>query len=97
MFDLKLFLGFLPDEAFQGQLLQTNPYLTALFIGKEEYLQEINHQGKRYLGKHLSSFPTLDQLEDLEKHILSLLHKLAPHYPFAKNPPVLITLSTNGK
>ncbi len=97
MFDLKLFLGFAPDEVFQQELQQTNPYLISLFVGKEEYLQEISHQGKRYLGKYLPSFPTLDQLEDLEKHVVSLLNKLTPRYPFSKNPPVLVTLVSNGK
>jgi len=95
MFDLKLFLGFAPDEAFQIELQRANPYFISLFIGKAEYLQEISVQGKYYLGKHLSSFPTLDQLEVLEKHLLSLLSKLTPHYLFLKNPPVLITINGN--
>jgi hypothetical protein len=95
MFDLKVFLGFAQNELFQKELQQANPYLTSLFIGKEEYLQEIAHLGKHYLGKYLPLFPTLDQLEDLEKHLLSLLHKLAPHYPFANTPPVLVILDGN--
>jgi hypothetical protein len=93
MFDLKVFLGFAQNELFQKELRETNPYLTTLFIGKEEYLQEISHLGKRYLGKYLPPFPTLDQLEDLEKHLLSLLNKLAPHYPFVNTPPVLVILN----
>ena len=93
MFDLKLFLGFQTDETFSKELLQTNPYMISLFVGKEDYLQEIHLEGKRYLGKHLSSFPTLDQLEDVEKHIVSLLKQLAPRYVFAKNPPYLLTLN----
>ncbi|HEY4832670.1 MAG TPA: hypothetical protein VIH61_08950, partial [Waddliaceae bacterium] len=88
---LKLFIGFVPDEAFQTELQQTNPYLISLFIGREEYLQEIVHKGRRYLGKYLSSYPTFDQLEDMEKHVLSLLNHLAPRYPFSTNAFVLIT------
>lgn len=90
MFDLKIFLGFPRNEAFQKEIKRANPYLLSLFIGKEDYLRELDHDGLPYLGKYLPSFPTIEQLEDLEKHLVSLLHKLAPSYPFASTPPVLI-------
>lgn len=93
----RLFLGFAPDELFSQELKRANPYLVTLLIGKEEYLAEVVQRGNRYLGKYLFVHPTLDQLEDLEKHLMSLLHKLAPHYSFAKNPPVLVTVLTHGK
>lgn len=95
--DLKLFLGFSTDAAFHKELKQANPYLTSLFIGKEEYLHQVEHQGKCYLGKYLASYPTFEQLEDLEKHVLSLLNQLAPRYSFSQNPPVLVTLLDHGK
>jgi hypothetical protein len=89
---LKLFLGFALDEAFQKELNKADSYFTTLFIGKEEYLQDISHQGRCYLGKYLLSYPSLDQLEDLEKHLLSLLKRLTPRYSFTQNPLVLLTL-----
>ena len=96
MFDLKLFLGFSTDDSFQQELKLTNPYIVSQFIGREEYLHEVTYQDKYYLGKYLSVYPTPDQLEDLERHLLSLLNKLAPHYPFSDNPPVLVTIAHGG-
>lgn len=89
---LKLFLGFSPDTLFRRELEQINPYLRALFVGKEEYLEKVTFQGRDYLGKYLSSYPTLEDLDNLEKHLLSLLKQLTPSYPFSHNAPVLITL-----
>lgn len=95
MFDLKLFLGFAADEIFHKELSTTNPYLISLFVGKEGYLQEISHQGRCYLGKYFHSFPTLEHIEDLEKHLVSILRRLAPRYPFERNPLVLVTTHVN--
>lgn len=94
MFELKLFLGVHADEVFNKELQCTNPYLISLFVGKDEYLQEMEHEGKRYLGKYLNAFPTLEQIEDVEKHVLSLLSQVAPRYPYAENPPLLLTKAT---
>jgi hypothetical protein len=92
MFSLKLFLGFLADELFSKELKQANPYLVSLFFKKEQYLQEVRHEGKCFFGKSLPPFPTLEQIEDLEKHLLSLLKQVAPRYPFANNPLCVLTL-----
>jgi hypothetical protein len=92
MFNLRLFLGLQADEAFQKALQQVNPYLISIFVGKEEYLQEILHDGKCYLGKFLSPFPSLDQLTDVERHLLSLLKQVAPRFCFSERPLVLLTI-----
>jgi len=93
MFDLKLFLGFTPDAAFENELKKCNTHLVALMIDKEDYLQKIEHKSQTYLGKHISEKPTVAQLEDLEIHLLSLLQKLTPNYNFSQNPPQVITLN----
>lgn len=90
---LNLFLGLALDEEFHRELAQINPYLSSLMIGKEDYLQEAHAQGQSYLGKCLAPLPTLDQIEDLEKHVLSLLKKLVPHYSYSQNPLLLVTVS----
>lgn len=95
MLELSLFLGFSPDEAFENELEKTNPFLVSYLIGKEEFLLEIEYCNRRYLGKRIHGHPSLEQLESLEKHLLSLLEKLTPNYPFSANPPVLVTC--NGK
>lgn len=93
MFDLKLFLGFASDVAFENELNQCNPHLVAFMIDREDYLQKIEHKNQTYLGKYISVKPTVAQLEDLEIHLLSLLQKLTPNYNFSQNPPQVITLN----
>lgn len=93
MFTLKLFLGFPADDPFKKELKKANPYLVSLLIGKEEYLQEVVLHEQQYLGKYLSAYPSINQLDDLEKHLLSLLQKLTPGYPFTQNPPKLVTIT----
>jgi len=91
MFDLKLFLGIPADAEFQQALSQVNPNVLSLFMGGGDYLSEFSHNEQRYLGKPVPISPSVNQLESLEAHLLSLLRKLAPEYSFSKNPPVLVT------
>ncbi len=92
MFKLNLFLGFAGDQLFQKELNKANATLRSLLIGKKDYLEEVNCEGKSWLGKHLAEFPTLEEIEGMEKHLVSLLKKLTPNYPFSENPPRLVTL-----
>ncbi|MCH9625709.1 MAG: hypothetical protein S4CHLAM123_08870 [Chlamydiales bacterium] len=93
MFDLKLFLGFTPDTAFENELKKCNTHLIGLLIDQEDYLQKIEYKNQTYLGKLIAAKPTVAQLEDLEIHLLSLLQKLTPNYNFSQNPPQVITLN----
>ncbi len=45
------------------------------------YLTETEENGTRFLGKQLSPLTSLEELENTQAHILSLLKKLAPSYP----------------
>ncbi len=85
----------MPDDCFQRELKKANPYFVSLLIGKKEYLQTVVHHGNQYLGKFFESNPTLDQIHDTERHLLSLLQTLTPNYPFKSNPPKLVTV-VNG-
>lgn len=91
MFQLKLFLGIPSNEALQKELARANPCLRSLFMGGGDYLTEITHSQQRYIGKPIPLSIPVNQLENLEEHILSLLRKLTPEYAFSKNPPVLVT------
>lgn len=90
MFDLQLFLGFPPDTAFERLVSRVNPSLLSLFLEGGDYLSEFSHKNRRYLGKPVPLSTSINQLENLEIHLLSLLRKLAPEYPFSNNPPVLV-------
>lgn len=87
---LNLFLGLTQDPLFQRELKQANSYYVNLMIGKPEYLHILHYQEKQYLGRFFESYPSLDHIQDLEKHLLSLLHILTPSYPFKDNPLKLI-------
>lgn len=90
-----LFLAIERDQPFEEALQSANPHLVKLLIGQKVYLEEIELKGRNYLGKHSPSQPTLDELEDLEKHLISLLNRLTPRYAFLHNRPMLLTLFNN--
>lgn len=94
--ELKLFLGLPLDPTFEWEMRKSNPYLVSMLTTTGPYLQKIEINNKKYLGKFLSPTPHLSEIDLLEVHILSLLRKIAPHYLFATNPPVLIPHMIHG-
>lgn len=82
MFKLDLFLGIHIDVELKTALSLANPHLVALFLTGGDYLSELSHENQHYIGKPLPPSPTLSQLESIEIHLLSMIKKLAPHYPF---------------
>lgn len=78
----QLFLGFQVDKAYQVELDQADQILKQLFISEgDDYLQQVNHRGKKYLGKYLGERSDLQTLHDVEKNIYSLVFKLTPNFP----------------
>lgn len=83
----QLFLGFLVEEPFHSALESINPELKEVFISEDKnYLQSINLNGSRYLGKFIGEKCDLQSLHDIEKNIYSLLTKLVPDFPVEGTP-----------
>jgi hypothetical protein len=83
----QLFLGFLIDTDFQLELDRIDRDLKSLFINEgDDYLQQIDHQGKLYLGKYLGERSDLQTLHDVEINIYSLISKVTPNFPCHKQP-----------
>jgi hypothetical protein len=83
MFDLKLFFGIVIDQEMKAHLEEVSPFLkNALIQNNEDYLQEITFENVTYLGKNLGKFINAQNLDMVEKNIISLLQKLLPNYPF---------------
>jgi hypothetical protein len=82
MFDIRLFLGFEVDDTFEASLSEVNPHLIKCFFNDKtgEYLCEINHQNKRFIGKHLDTLIEVKQLSLLENNIQSIISKVVPQY-----------------
>lgn len=59
-------------------LLGASPFLVAHFTKGGDYLQEISFQDQLYLGKAAPLLASMQQLEDLEAHIRSILARLVP-------------------
>lgn len=91
-FQLKLFVGFSPDSNFEEGVEETNPHLLTLLTSGGDYLQEASYNQKRYLGKSTSSLLSVQQLENLEANVVSLLKRLVPGYPFENHPLCLLAL-----
>jgi len=93
MFFAKLFMGVVVEGAFASQFSAANPLLVALFLNPErEYLLQIKHEGKTYLGKAVSTSADLASLEQMEANIVSLLKKIVPDYPYDDMELVLFPL-----
>jgi hypothetical protein len=86
----RLFIGFPIEGTFSQLLDQVNPTLKKTFIQSEgDYLQEIGHEGRRFLGKSVEGPYEVDALELCQENVYSLLRKLAPEFPFEDHPLVL--------
>jgi hypothetical protein len=99
MFIAQLFMGVVVEGPFAAQFSAANPQLVALFLSPDrEYLLEIQHEGKRYLGKTVSKSTDLASLEQMEANIVSLLRKIVPEYAYDQMEMVIFPLvETKGK
>lgn len=96
MLDLKLFLGFQLNPTLTEHLSRAPLHLVQLFTTGGDFLCTLEQENKRYLGKFPSPSPSLEDLELLEAHVVSLLKKLAPRYPVEAEPPRLFVVHVNG-
>lgn len=83
MFEISLFLGCPVESSFAIALESVDPRIVALFIqdGDVHYLQEIIHEGKRYIGKFTEQITDIASLSLMESNIHSLLKKVVSGYP----------------
>ncbi|MBS4169130.1 hypothetical protein [Parachlamydia sp. AcF125] len=94
MLSAHLFLGFHADFQFSESLLKVNPELLKIFIQKEgDYLIEVYHREKKYLGKYVEGIADLNQLELLKENVYSFLRKINPHYPSHEFPLFLFPIT----
>ncbi|MCH9609678.1 MAG: hypothetical protein S4CHLAM45_00670 [Chlamydiales bacterium] len=74
---LNLFVGYPLSSKLKEQF---NPRLLRLF---QDYLSEIEIEESPYIGKKMDALPTLEELDNAEAHILSLLQRIAPNHTFS--------------
>ena len=96
MIEMQLFLGFPVDRAFAAALKQLDKSILEIFVGIKptDYLQDIEFQNMRYLGKIVGEIGDSAQLNLLKENIYSLLIKLVPQYPSHEVELVLFPIST---
>lgn len=94
MYSTSLFLGFPVHEDFSLLLMGVRPELIALYIKQDEgmWLQEIEYQGSKYLGKSLGDLVESDKLSLFASNIHSFLKKLVPQYPYEAHPLILLPI-----
>lgn len=77
-----LFIGYPLDRDLEAALFDLSEE-SQFFVGENPiYLQEGSFQGHSYLGKKLSPFQYLENINLVEENIYSLLNRLFPNYPF---------------
>lgn len=97
MIDFSLFLGLASTPAFEEKLQKLNPYFLSHWTGGGPYLHEQRWEELRVIGKPLSSIVSLQELEDLEANVLSLLKRLVPDYLYQNHPLSLFALSADDE
>ena len=97
MFDHDLFLGLpLLDSDFRQLSLLTDSFREAFIQNNSpDYLQQIESDGKQYLGKCVKSPLETSSLDSIEAHITSLLKMLFPEYSNHDHPLVLLAIANN--
>lgn len=77
MFTALLFLGLEVTDPIAQALDAADPAAVSAFIKKDDaYLQDINYNDRRYIGKFAGAQTDLASLELLEENIRSLLAKI---------------------
>ena len=96
--DLQLFFGFHVDASFEDALSEANPHAIQLFINNNssDYLHEVLHEEKRYIGKFAGEMSSPQALELLQANIYSITKKLIPNYNFNLNPAVLLVTTADS-
>jgi|GEM_PF-4022970 len=71
MFDATLYLAELCTKEMDSRLSRINPKLISLLE-----LEQFKMNGFSYIGKKLPAFASLEELNDLEKHLESVMKRL---------------------
>lgn len=87
----QLFFGLKLDAEFDESIASANSALVTQLISNEGYyLSKLDHQNERYLGKWVSNTIYLEELDNAQNHIISILKQLSPNYQYQNNKLVLI-------
>lgn len=87
---VSLFVGIALDQQFERRLKQNNPHLVALFTQGGDYLEEIEYNNQKYLGKFITKPPSFSELLNIESNVTSFLNRLAPDYCINSHPSRLL-------
>lgn len=86
-----LFLAYPITPRLQTALDLTNPSLVSFFTqGRPDYLEIIEQEGVKYIGKWIGETSDLTAAEQLRLNVKSLLMRLAPNYDYSSNEFVLL-------
>ena len=92
MFDQTLFLAVQVDSDLNKSILENDQYVVSMIFAGGDYLTKIIVNDTHYIGKPLDNCITLSVLEDVERHLVSLVKKLSPTFSLEKNQPILLTV-----
>ncbi len=97
MIDFRLFIGFPLESSLCAELGALPLHLKSLFVGEEaDYLQQIDHAGRVYLGKDLGQMLKTTELDAIQAHVVSILHRLFPTHSIEKDSLVIMAIPQKG-
>ncbi len=86
-----IFIGLSLNDAVKKALSAIPAEKLALYVGKEEgsdalYLEQVEAFGHSFLGKRVGNRLNLGSIFSFETNIYSILHIIAPDFPFHQYP-----------
>lgn len=92
--DIPLFFGLVLDDALKNQIANANIHLGALFLHDEtgNYLQELVFENTHYAGKWIGRIIDVQDLEQLENHIYSIMTKVIEWIDRSRYPLKLVAV-----
>jgi|SaaInlStandDraft_3_1057020.scaffolds.fasta_scaffold62950_2 hypothetical protein len=76
-----LFFGLHVDDAVAEHLSSVKDEILSIFVNNaNDYLHEVEHCGKKFIGKYLDTLTSLEVLDLLQPHIYSIIQRILPDY-----------------
>jgi hypothetical protein len=92
MAKINVYLAFPFDQAFENECRSLDPKILQLFTTGQDYLQWIELNQNKYLGRTCPHPLTFEELQNVVANLKSLVKKIAPHFTLPSTSLRLLAL-----